>query len=495
MRLPRRVPWAHIGELEQVCSWIYADEGDLEAKTLAINRLSAWKAVTALPHALESTLTILVAHLLDVTSQSTQPAKAALAARQAYAAAIIRMVNGFVDPLQVGAYARSIASIAAQLGLPSWLVELRHAATHEDLPSLELLREATRESLSWLLHNYFHPTLNPSAPAPIASPLRPVAPLLKSYKLLMKLVTRDASLRKQSQNEIAAVMRDIGRWISEAQVSADLAIDTMGWGLDENFGTGQADVKEKWALGILSDALLEKGAIVPLSKKKRCAPAEPFLPTNASLALWMPLLTQLQANHVVFPSVFTSRIIFTLLEDPVESNVGANIIDLDPKSLQRDATYDEYLARWANWAIRTWVDEPPDETDLRKTVILQIAPALAPGKSESARKTKFLTVLLQAAASGFVDLEDTIELLKSSTIAVPVQQWQTHDLEKMDERLQTLMSYDMEMAEPYMGSSMPSERGSTKPQASLVAGWTLLDAHSNWKSCPIGVYYSKTCGV
>jgi ribosomal biogenesis protein LAS1 len=55
------------------------------------------------------------------------------------------MVNGLVDPLQVGAYARSISSIAAQLGLPSWLVELRHAATHEDLPSLELLRDAARE--------------------------------------------------------------------------------------------------------------------------------------------------------------------------------------------------------------------------------------------------------------------------------------------------------------------------------------------------------------
>ena len=55
------------------------------------------------------------------------------------------MVNGLVDPLQVGAYARSIASIASQLGLPLWLVELRHAATHEDLPSLELLREAARE--------------------------------------------------------------------------------------------------------------------------------------------------------------------------------------------------------------------------------------------------------------------------------------------------------------------------------------------------------------
>ncbi len=40
MRLPRRVPWEHIGELEQVCSWIYTDENDLDAKQRAVNRVS-----------------------------------------------------------------------------------------------------------------------------------------------------------------------------------------------------------------------------------------------------------------------------------------------------------------------------------------------------------------------------------------------------------------------------------------------------------------------
>jgi ribosomal biogenesis protein LAS1 len=39
-------------------------------------------------------------------------------------------------------YAQSIAHIAARIGLPLWFVELRHAATHEELPSLSVLREA-----------------------------------------------------------------------------------------------------------------------------------------------------------------------------------------------------------------------------------------------------------------------------------------------------------------------------------------------------------------
>lgn len=106
--------------------------------------MSAWKCITALPHALESTLALLVAILQD-NDQTLRTSY--LSIRQSYATAVVRLVNGLVDPLQLGAYARSIASIANQLGLPLWLVELRHAATHEDLPSIELLREAAAQVL------------------------------------------------------------------------------------------------------------------------------------------------------------------------------------------------------------------------------------------------------------------------------------------------------------------------------------------------------------
>ncbi|KAH7883943.1 Las1-like-domain-containing protein [Phlebopus sp. FC_14] len=489
MRLPRRVPWAHVGELEQVCSWIFMDEADLEAKTFAINRLSAWKAATALPHALESTLAILVARSLDATSQTAT--QGALVLRQTYAAAIIRMVNGLVDPLQVGVYARSIASIAAQLGLPSWLVELRHAATHEDLPSLELLREAAHESLSWLLNNYFLPTINPATSVPTPAPLRPVAPLLHSYKLLMKIVTRDASMRKQHQPEIDAVVRNIERWIAEAKVSADLTIATIGWASDDNGSNDQSDLKEKWALENLCDALLDKGAIVPLSKKKRRTQAESLLPTNACLAVWVPLLQQLQSHHPNFSSVFTTRIMNSLLEDRVEPTFEASVIDIESAGSERDPTYDEYLVRWVVWATRTWKDSADNENDLCKDVILQIAPVLAPGSSGSVQKMKPLAALLQAVASGSKDLENAIELLVANTIVRPAQRWQTDDLSEMDERLRILISLDVTMTHADSGSA--SKNTETPEQVSQEIGWTLLGARSNWKPCPIGVYYAGSC--
>ena len=105
------------------------------------DQLAAWKAITTLPHALESTLALLSVVIHDHSHSRLSN----LSLRQSYATAVIRLVNGLVDPLQLGLYARSIASIARQLGLPPWLVELRHAATHEELPSLSLLREAARQ--------------------------------------------------------------------------------------------------------------------------------------------------------------------------------------------------------------------------------------------------------------------------------------------------------------------------------------------------------------
>lgn len=44
---------------------------------------------------------------------------------------------------------------AVDLGLPASFVELRHEATHRDLPSLVVLRNATQRSLEWLWDFYW----------------------------------------------------------------------------------------------------------------------------------------------------------------------------------------------------------------------------------------------------------------------------------------------------------------------------------------------------
>lgn len=83
-------------------------------------------------------------------------------------------------------------------------------------------------------------------------------PILKHYKSLLKMITRDASLRSQYKFAIASSLKDVERWVAEAKVAANIAAGNLGW---------EVDVKERWALELLGDALLEKGALVPLSKK------------------------------------------------------------------------------------------------------------------------------------------------------------------------------------------------------------------------------------
>lgn len=185
-------------------------------------------------------------------------------------------------------------------------------------------------------------------------------------------------------------MRDIERWITETKVSAELAVNPLGWEFDD----ARVDIRERWALEVICNALLERGAIVPVSKRseidsscvfrhssfcRKCrALAHPFLPTAGSLALWTPLLMQLHEAHTTFPSIFISRIISVLLDD-LGSNTNVNIIELDSKSLPQDPIYREYLARWANWAAQTWTCESEHGVDLRKEVVLQLAPIFVPG--------------------------------------------------------------------------------------------------------------------
>src|SRR5258708_4004801 len=46
-------------------------------------------------------------------------------------------------------------SIAKSIGLPATYVELRHQATHEELPSLPKLRTAAQKALRWIWDYYW----------------------------------------------------------------------------------------------------------------------------------------------------------------------------------------------------------------------------------------------------------------------------------------------------------------------------------------------------
>ncbi|KAF8203715.1 Las1-like-domain-containing protein [Pholiota molesta] len=420
MRLPRRVPWASLADLEQLCASIYGDKNDIEAKIFAINRISAWKAITMLPHAVESTLAILVVIVQD----QKQSYSSSLALRQSYATAIIRLVNGLVDPLQVGTYARSIISIAQQLGLPGWLVELRHAATHEDLPSLDLLREASRQSMAWLLHNYFLPILNPvSAQQIITAPIRPLAPILKVYKNTMKIMTRDVSLVNQYKPRILNILRDIERWISEAKVAA-------------NANAGD----------------FEKG----YTPSTRFCPAR----LNSFLGTTFAPYTSYSCAFPIY-AVSTPRF---------------NHLDSVSSQGNTDPSYLMYIACWVSWAMQTWNESSPLYLDLKKDTLANLMKGLGYNCSALSNQSPAFA-LLQCLTSGQKEFETIKELLLKPSSAVLKTAWDPCDLDVMKERQALLQSYQ---------TPSPEHTTSISPQNTAcdisIPGWRTL---RNWRPSPI----------
>ncbi|GBE78457.1 Las1-domain-containing protein [Sparassis crispa] len=500
MRLPRRVPWESLSELDQVCSLIYADENDIDAKVQAVNRISAWRAITSLPHALESTLALLCA-ILDDSRRQGLPSLLSL--RQSYATALIRLVNGLVDPLQVGAYARSIASIAAQLGLPAWLVELRHAATHEDLPSIDVLREAAREAMRWLLDNYFLPTLNPSAAAPSPKTvLRPLSPLLKQYKTLLKGTTRDASLLPTRKHEIAKVTRDIERWVAEAKVAANVSVDAIEWDIGAQ-DDSMEDGRERWALERLCDALLELGALVPVSKKKRTISGVPLAPAPANLAIWTPLLTNLQSLHPKLPAVLAVRIVSHLLSrsGPSQADVGADTVSLLPQDdAQMDTSYDRCLAGWANWLVDTCgagAEEEEQEMLRRDDIVVSLITGLGPQREASKTDIMVAQDLLTALCAGHPHLERVAASLPPIADA-PSNQWNSTDIDLMQQRLSAVLALARAPDAPSssatgaLGAQPPNITNPMEPVCTgLPPGWRLLSEKDGWRPSPIGVHVPR----
>ena len=64
-------------------------------------------------------------------------------------------VTGLVDSNQTGPYKKTMYYNAKMIGLPASFVELRHQATHDELPALLVLRQAAARSLQWLWQDYW----------------------------------------------------------------------------------------------------------------------------------------------------------------------------------------------------------------------------------------------------------------------------------------------------------------------------------------------------
>lgn len=304
MRLPRRTPYydGAADELAFVYTQFYGDRRNVKAIESALSIVRLWLHRGACPQAVEATALLLQGVCLDAAHASE------LAVRTTYAMALTRFVNSVVDSFQTGMYAQSIGAIAERIGLPLWLVQVRHSATHEELPSLDVAREACDTALRWLDEHYWQPTVHPhtEAPAPDDTEARKAASLqaaqlLYAYRHHMQALQRDVSLAQLQHPPHEKAMNEVVAWV-EAEHARRLALPAQGdtaarlnrqWHVDEEAPVDEAArLSLASVLVLLVSELCVPGALLP-SKQRHAVPSE-------WLAMWTPLLLHVQRTHPLF---------------------------------------------------------------------------------------------------------------------------------------------------------------------------------------------------
>ncbi len=155
----------------------------------AIKRISIWRKRTnhnngnRLPHCIEITSSLAETLLQDAVTTATTATNnhhhnvSSMSLRLMYASTIIRGVNGIADSMsrnrsmQVQLFgnsnsdynfnSQSISNLCAKIGLPSWVVDVRHDASHQELPSLIMLRLSCLILLEFMVDKYWFVIMYP----------------------------------------------------------------------------------------------------------------------------------------------------------------------------------------------------------------------------------------------------------------------------------------------------------------------------------------------
>ncbi|KAH3850339.1 ribosomal biogenesis protein LAS1L-like [Dreissena polymorpha] len=146
-------PWVDREEFRNVYKELYSH--DIFLQQHAVDRIAAWEArsLSRLPIAVESTAAFIKANIAYVST--SQPVGNDQRLREIYSMAVIRFVNLFTERNQQKPHALPVHLAASYLGVPNWIVDLRHESTHAALPSLTEFRAAAAWCLEWLKSQFW----------------------------------------------------------------------------------------------------------------------------------------------------------------------------------------------------------------------------------------------------------------------------------------------------------------------------------------------------
>lgn len=135
---------------------VYSDRGDFlqyPCVKNSIKIMESWSMRGNIPPSVESTLNI-IRILYYINSKIYVNGNSI---RLTLSSIIIRFVNEVIEPYQQNSYALPISQLAHKIGISKMIVDVRHDATHDKLPSTDILIICAKECLDWIIKNYWEP--------------------------------------------------------------------------------------------------------------------------------------------------------------------------------------------------------------------------------------------------------------------------------------------------------------------------------------------------
>ncbi|XP_047391447.1 ribosomal biogenesis protein LAS1L isoform X1 [Sciurus carolinensis] len=143
------VAWLSRAEWDQVTVYLFCDDHKLQR--YALNRITVWRSRLGneLPLAVASTADLIRCKLLDVTGGLGTDEL-----RLLYGMALVRFVNLISERKQKFAKL-PLKSLAQEVNIPDWIVELRHELTHKKMPHINDCRRGCYFVLDWLQKTFW----------------------------------------------------------------------------------------------------------------------------------------------------------------------------------------------------------------------------------------------------------------------------------------------------------------------------------------------------
>jgi hypothetical protein len=223
--LPKIVPWTGLDEWRFVKDALFSIPYNTEDFSFALELGEVWRLRGKLPVSVDATLSLKRLQMVLISSENFDPVILQLA----LSAALLRMVNELTDPGQRGQYAQPLNRLAENIGLPRILVDIRHEATHDSLPSLPTLELGLEIALDYLYTNYWEPFAQSTMPNALRNQIEKsldqiaalnISDLDSSTRTAQKILTseiRHLEASREKQTMLASVLLT-QKWIADSKI-------------------------------------------------------------------------------------------------------------------------------------------------------------------------------------------------------------------------------------------------------------------------------------